>query len=147
MLCFVFAVSLCVCLSVCAVCLGDVCMCARVCVQLLCLVSVCLRVGMFVLFFVVFLLEFCEVVAGVYSDENACISFSPLFSRWRGSDLMSWMMEQSGKQCQCECWKGKLRRWMHRNRERKTKNVDQNVFELRRLNSDGIFSRWSAILH
>lgn len=24
--------------------------------------------------------EFCEVVAGVYSNENACFSFSPLFS-------------------------------------------------------------------
>lgn len=66
----------------------------------------CLRVGLFELLcfvFFVFCLSFCEVVAGVYSNENACISFSPLFSRWRGLDLMSWMMEQSGKQCQCEC--------------------------------------------
>lgn len=64
----------------------------------------CLRVGLFeLLCFVFFCLSFCEVVAGVYSNENACISFSPLFSRWRGLDLMSWMMEQSGKQCQCEC--------------------------------------------
>lgn len=31
-------------------------------------------------FFFLFLSEFCEVVAGVYSNENGCISFSPLFS-------------------------------------------------------------------
>lgn len=65
------------------------CMCARVflslcvCVSTLCLVSVCLRGEMFVLLSLFFLcfcfcfsffcLEFCEVVAGVYSNENACI--------------------------------------------------------------------------
>lgn len=100
MLCFVFAVSLCVCLSVCAVRLGGVRVCAR---SSLWHVSVCASdcLSFCVLFF--FCLSFCEVVAGVYSNENACISFSPLFSRWRGLDLMSWMMEQSGKQCQCEC--------------------------------------------
>ena len=33
---------------------------------------------------------------------------------------MSWMMEQSGKQCQCERRKGKLRRQMHRETEKDT---------------------------
>lgn len=59
--------------------------CSSLC--LVCLsrsLSLFLHVGMFVLlcfvFFFVFLPEFCEVVAGVYSNENACISFAPLFS-------------------------------------------------------------------
>lgn len=57
MLGFVFAVSLCVCLSVWAVCLGDVCVC--VCGSTLCLVSVCLRGEMFVLLsFFLFLFSF-----------------------------------------------------------------------------------------
>ncbi len=87
MLCFVFAVSLCVCLSVCAVCLGGVRACVRACVHAFKFVS-CLRLFarwnvcafVFLFFFFFFLSEFCEVVAGVYSNENACISFSPLFS-------------------------------------------------------------------
>lgn len=33
---------------------------------------------------------------------------------------MSGMMEKSGKHCQCECWKGKLRRQMHRKTEKDT---------------------------
>lgn len=82
MLCFVFAVSLCVCLSVCAVCLGGVFerVCVCVCVRMFKFVScLCVFVRWNVCAFV-FLSEFCEVVAGVYSNENACFSFPPLFS-------------------------------------------------------------------
>lgn len=78
----------------------------------------------------VLVLGFCEVVAGVYSDENACCFccfFFPLLSS--PTDLMSGMMEQSGKQCQCE---GLIRqtqksdehenRQRHRRREREEKH-------------------------
>lgn len=59
-------------------CLG---VCARACVHVFKFVS-CLRllVRQNVCAFVFFLSEFCEVVAGVYSNENACISSSLLFS-------------------------------------------------------------------
>lgn len=84
MLCFVFAVSLCVCLSVCGVCLGGICMHAYACafkfvpcLRLFARRNVCAFVFCFFLFFVFFLSEFCEVVAGVYSNENACVSLSP----------------------------------------------------------------------
>lgn len=84
MLCFVLAVSF-VCLSVSVCCVSGSCVC--VCAfSTLRLVSVYSCAGIFVLlcayvFFVFFpSSEFCEVVAGVYSNENACFSFSPLFS-------------------------------------------------------------------
>lgn len=107
-------------------CLLSVC-CACVCFQLcasspsVCAVK-CLRKQSFFFFFSVFVFvffvsSFCEVVAGVYSNENACISLSSFFSLRRGSDLMSRMMEQSGKRCQCECWKGKLSKWMRETRK------------------------------
>lgn len=68
----------------CAVCLGVVCVCVRfqLCVLSLCiraLESLCFCVRTCFLFFFPSS-EFCEVVAGVYSNENACFSFSPLFS-------------------------------------------------------------------
>lgn len=84
MLCFVFAVSF-VCLSVSVCCVSGRCVC--VCAfSTLRLVSVYSCAGIFVLLcaYVVFFFspssEFCGVVAGVYSNENACFSFSPLFS-------------------------------------------------------------------
>ena len=52
----------------------------RVCVQVCAMSpSVCASECLcFCVFF--FLSEFCEVVAGVYSNENACVSLSPLSS-------------------------------------------------------------------
>lgn len=81
MLCFVFAVSF-VCLSVSVCCVSGRCVCSF---STLRLVSVYSCAGIFVLlcayvFFFFPSSEFCEVVAGVYSNENACFSFSPLFS-------------------------------------------------------------------